>query len=75
MYLNALKDKDIFIFDLNGNKIETNEVSKIKTENANYYITIDKNNKYKVVDSKDNIIIDKDTHISVFTWRLFYCGA
>lgn len=60
MYLNALKDKDIFIFDLNGNKIETNEVSKTKTENANYYITIDKNNKYKVVDLKDNIIIDKD---------------
>ena len=60
MYLNALKDKDIFIFDLNGNKIETNEVSKTKTENANYYITIDKNNKYKVIDSKDNIIIDKD---------------
>ena len=60
MYLNALKDKDIFIFDLNGNKIETNEVSKTKTENANYYITIDKTNKYKVVDSKDNIIIDKD---------------
>lgn len=60
MYLNALRDKDIFIFDLNGNKIETNEVSKTKTENANYYITIDKNNKYKVVDSKDNIIIDKD---------------
>lgn len=60
MYLNALKDKDIFIFDLNGNKIETNEVSKTKTENTNYYITIDKNNKYKVVDSKDNIIIDKD---------------
>ena len=60
MYLNALKDKDIFIFDLNGNKIETNEVSKTKTENENYYITIDKNNKYKVVDSKDNIIIDKD---------------
>ena len=60
MYLNALKDKDIFIFDLNGNKIETNEVSKTKTENANYYITIDKSNKYKVVDSKDNIIIDKD---------------
>ena len=60
MYLNALKDKNIFIFDLNGNKIETNEVSKTKTENANYYITIDKNNKYKVVDSKDNIIIDKD---------------
>lgn len=60
MYLNALKDKDIFIFDLNGNKIETDEVSKTKTENANYYITIDKNNKYKVVDSKGNIIIDKD---------------
>ena len=60
MYLNALKDKNIFIFDLNGKKIETNEVSKTKTENANYYITIDKNNKYKVVDSKDNIIIDKD---------------
>ena len=60
MYLNALKDKDIFIFDLNGNKIEKNEVIKTKTENSNYYITIDKKNKYKVVDSKDNIIIDKD---------------
>lgn len=60
MYLNALKNKDIFIFDLNGNKIDTNVVSKTKTENANYYITIDKNNKYKVVDSKENIIIDKD---------------
>lgn len=72
MYLNALKNKDIFIFDLNGNKIDTNVVSKTKTENANYYITIDKNNKYKVVDSKDNIIIDKDyTYIEYLSGDYF----
>lgn len=60
MYINALKNKELFIFDLNGNKIETDVVSKTITENSNYYIIIDKNNKYKVVDSKDNMIIDKD---------------
>ena len=57
IYINAVKDNVIEVFDLQGNKIETDINSKIKTENSNYYITIDKNNNYKV---GDNITIDKN---------------
>lgn len=60
IYINAVKDNVIEIFDLQGNKIETDINSKIKTENSNYYITIDKNNIYKVVDANGNVIINND---------------
>lgn len=60
IYINAVKDNVIEIFDLQGNKIETDINSKIKTENSNYYITIDKNNIYKVVDVNENVIINND---------------
>lgn len=60
IYINAVKDNVIKIFDLQGNKIETDINSKIKTENSNYYITIDKNNIYKVVDANENVIINND---------------
>lgn len=60
IYINAVKDNVIEIFDLQGNKIETDINSKIKTENSNYYITIDKNNIYKVVDADENVIINND---------------
>ena len=52
IYINAVKDNVIEVFDLQGNKI--------KTENSNYYITIDKNNIYKVVDANENVIINND---------------
>lgn len=60
IYINAVKDNVIEVFDLQGNKIETDINSKIKTENSNYYITIDKNNIYKVVDANENVIINND---------------
>ncbi len=60
MYLIAKKGNNSLIFDLNGNKIETNVISKIQTENPNYFITIDENNIYKVIDNNSNIIIDND---------------
>ena len=61
IYLNTTKETgENYIYDLNGNKIETQVVSKSETDNPNYYITIDKNNIYRVVDKDDNIIIDKD---------------
>ena len=60
LYINAVKDNVIEVFDLQGNKIETDINSKIKTENSNYYITIDKNNIYKVVDANENVIINND---------------
>lgn len=60
IYINAVKDNVIEVFDLQGNKIGTDINSKIKTENSNYYITIDKNNIYKVVDANENVIINND---------------
>lgn len=61
VYLNTTKDDEkTYIYDLNGNYIETDLISKTKTENENYYIAIDENNIYKVVDQNNNVIIDND---------------
>lgn len=61
IYLNTQKDDGkTYIYDFNGNNIETDVISKSKTENENYFITVDKNNIYKVVDKDNNIIIDNN---------------
>ena len=61
IYLNTKKDDGkTYIYDFNGNNIETDVISKSKTENENYFITVDKNNIYKVVDKDNNIVIDNN---------------
>lgn len=59
MYINAVKGKNTYLFDLNGTSIENkNIVSKTATDNQNYFITIDDNNIYSVVDAEGKILID-----------------
>ena len=61
MYVNAIKDENLYLFDFNGNSVEKNNyISKMKTENSKYYITIDKNDIYRVVDEENNNIIDNN---------------
>ena len=60
MYLNALEGKKIKVFDFKGNEIDTNIRSKIKTDNPNYCITVDKKGIYKVVNEKEYVIIDSN---------------
>lgn len=60
IYINAVKENEIQVFDFQGNKIETDDRSKIKTENSNYYITVDKKGIYKIVDESGKVIIDND---------------
>ncbi len=60
MYINAVKENEVQVFDFQGNKIETDDRSKTKTENSNYYITVDKKGIYKVVDETGKILIDND---------------
>lgn len=60
IYLNATKDKEKMIFDQEGNKIETQLVSKVRTENPNYFIAVDKNDIYTVIDEQGNTILDED---------------
>lgn len=61
MYIDAQKDGIINVFDLQGNKIEnTDIISKMKTDNENYFITVDRNDIYRIVDKDENVIIDNN---------------
>ena len=61
MYIDAQKDGIINVFDLQGNKIEnTDIISKMKTDNENYFITVDRNDTYRIVDKDENVIIDNN---------------
>lgn len=59
MYINARKDNTLYLFNLNGTSVENKDiVSKIPTDNPNYFITIDQNDIYTIVDAQDNVIVD-----------------
>ena len=61
MYIDAQKDGIINVYDLQGNKIEnTDIISKMKTDNENYFITVDRNDTYRIVDKDENVIIDNN---------------
>lgn len=60
IYLNAVKDDQNFIFDLSGNQIQTNALSMTKTDNPNYFIAIDKNDIYTIVDKDGNALVDNN---------------
>ena len=61
MYINAKKGNTIHLFDLNGASIENKEiVSKTATANPNYFITVDQNDIYTVIDSEGKTVIDND---------------
>ncbi len=61
MYINAKKGDNLYLFDLNGGSVENNEiVSKISTDNPNYFITVDKNDIYSIVDKDEKILVDNN---------------
>lgn len=61
MYIDAKKGNTIHLFDLNGASIENKEIiSKTATANSNYFITVDQNDIYAVVDNEGKIVIDND---------------
>lgn len=60
IYLNAIQDEEILVFDEHGNKVENDIISMTQTDNSNYYIAVDKNDIYKVVDKNGKTLIDDD---------------
>lgn len=58
IYLNAIKGDDTLIYDLQGNQIQKQIISMTATDNANYYIAIDKNDIYTIVDASGNTLVD-----------------
>ena len=58
IYVNAIKDGEVTVLDINGKKLDNNNIyAKLPTTNPNYYITIDKNEIYRIVDKDNNIKI------------------
>lgn len=61
MYINAKKGNNLYLFDLNGASIENSGIiSKTQTDNPNYFITIDENDIYSVVDRDGNVVIENN---------------
>lgn len=61
MYIAARKGNNTYLFDLVGASIESKEiVSKTATTNPNYFITVDQNDIYNVIDSEGKIVIDNN---------------
>lgn len=61
MYINASKEDKLYIFDLNGRSIENkNIISKMQTANPEYFITIDENDIYSIVDSQGKVLVDNN---------------
>ena len=61
MYINAKKGNTLYLFDLNGASVDSKEIiSKIQTDNPNYFITVDQNDIYSIVDKEENILVDNN---------------
>lgn len=59
MYINAKKGDNIYLFDLNGSSVEKKDiVSKTKTDNPNYFIAIDQNDIYSIIDAEGKVLVD-----------------
>ena len=72
IYLNAVKEDESFVFDLNGNQVRTNIKSMVQTENPNYYIAVDENDIYTIKDANGNTLVDNDyTYIEYLPGNYF----
>lgn len=61
IYVNAIKDGEVTVLDINEKKLDNNNIyAKLPTTNPNYYITIDKNEIYRIVDKDNNIKIENN---------------
>lgn len=57
--VNAQKGERVELFDINGTPLKNKDfISIISTANDSYLITIDKNEKYGIIDIHDNVIFD-----------------
>jgi len=72
----AKKEEQDYIFDLNGNKLENIDYSrKYKTENENYFITVDGEDLYGVVDKNEKSIIDNNYVYLEYTFEDYFIAS
>ena len=58
--INAQKEGVVYLFDIEGNKQEFNDQTIISTENENYFITINNQNLFGIIDKNNKILVDNE---------------
>lgn len=60
IYINAIKDNVLSIFNNNGEKVDSTEyVTKMPTKDGKNYIVSNQNEIYKIIDNNGDVVIDK----------------
>ena len=61
IYINAQKDNEMLLLDINGNKIDDQSIlTKIPTKDGKHYIISDENEDYNIIDAEGNVVINKN---------------
>jgi hypothetical protein len=76
IYIQAVaKDESITYFDTNGNIIETNYEAVLKTENENYFITIDEDGKYGIIDKNGEVILENQYKYLEYIYNDYFIAS
>ena len=71
--IDVTKDNEIIVLDINGNKNDNTEyINYLKTQNENYIITVNKDNKYGVQDKKGNILIKNNYQYIEYAYSKYF---
>lgn len=71
--INAQKDNQMNTFDINGNKQEdVNHLTYISTDNENYTVTIDENEKFGILDKNGNTVIENKYEYIEYAYKDYF---
>ena len=58
--INAEKDEILYVYDIQGKKLNINGTTVFATDNKEYYITINEQNKYGIIDKDYQLVLEND---------------
>ena len=72
-YINATKDGSFLVFDGSGTlQAENSYKSMVPVDNGKYNITIDRNNKYGIIDSNKTVLVENDYSYIEYTFDDYF---
>ena len=76
IYLQAIgTDETITYFDAQGNKIDTNYESVLRTENENYFITMDLDGRYGIIDAEKQVILENTYQYLEYLYEDYFIAS
>ncbi len=76
VYIQAIENGENNYFDVNGNKIESlGYTSMLKTDNDNYYITINEEGLYGIVDSQKRNLVDNKYNYLEYLFEDYFIAS